>query len=144
MSTRITRKRLCRRAAALLLCPAMLLSAIQGAHADEDNGAWFGVFANGALPPPLNDSTSSWRLWLDAQLRFGDDASRFSQGLVRPGVGYTLSEAWAVGWVRLYSNRAAVRQPANCRTTELGADHLERGSRFDQALFTNAIGAAIL
>jgi hypothetical protein len=98
MSTKFMQKHLRRRAAKLLLYLAMLLGATQGAHADEDNGAWFGVFANGALPPSLNDSTNSWRLWLDAQLRFGDDASRFSQGLVRPGVGYSLSKDWSV-WV---------------------------------------------
>jgi hypothetical protein len=29
-------------------------------------------------------------------MRFGDDASTFAQGIIRPGVGYSLSRAWTV------------------------------------------------
>ena len=87
MSTGKAQNRLRSRAAALVACTATVLSATQGAKAaTEDNGAWFGVFANGKLPPSLNDPTGSWRLWFDAQLRLGDDASTFSQGVVRAGV----------------------------------------------------------
>ena len=61
-----------------------------------DSGTWLGGSATGKLPPSINDVRGSWRLWLDAQLRFGDDSSRFSQGLVRPGIGYAFNSAWSV------------------------------------------------
>jgi hypothetical protein len=85
----------CRRALILLACSIVMSSVAPAAGlADDDFGAWFAVFANGKLPEPLNDGRGSWRLWLDGALRFGDDASRFSQGLVRAGAGYRLSNAW--------------------------------------------------
>ena len=81
----------------VLVCAVALFATPTSADAaDEDFGAWFAVFANGKLPEPLNDSQGSWRLWLDAALRFGDDASRFSQGLIRAGLGYPLGNAWTV------------------------------------------------
>jgi hypothetical protein len=67
-----------------------------GAQESEDFGIWLGGFANGRLPSSLNNAKGSWRLWTDVQLRFGDDASRFSQGLVRPGIGYALGRGWTV------------------------------------------------
>lgn len=122
------------RAAALALYTASLLSAVQGAIADEDNGAWFGVFANGALPPSLNDPTSSWRLWLDAQLRFGDDASRFSQGIVRPGIGYSLSEAWS-----LWAGYAYIRTEPPYATTPTDEQRI-----WEQAIWNGAVDATKL
>ena len=80
------------------LACAMLLVAL-AARADaqtEDFGIWLGGFVNGKLPPLLNDTNGRWRLWLDVQARFGDDASSFSQGILRPGIGYSLSSAWTV------------------------------------------------
>jgi hypothetical protein len=62
----------------------------------EDFGVWLGAFVNGKLPPALNDTSGHWRAWLDVQVRFADDASRFSQGILRPGVGYALSRTWTV------------------------------------------------
>jgi Protein of unknown function (DUF2490) len=79
----------------LLVCSVAMFSKAPTANsADEDFGAWFAVFANGKLPEPLNDGRGSWRWWLDGALRFGDDASRLSQALIRGGVGYPLSDAW--------------------------------------------------
>jgi hypothetical protein len=84
--------RLIRLACALLL----LAPALRARAQNEDFGIWVGGFVNGKLPPALNDTSGSWRLWLDVQLRFGDDASTFAQGIIRPGVGYSLSRAWTV------------------------------------------------
>jgi hypothetical protein len=62
----------------------------------EDVGIWMGAFANGALPPRLNNTQHAWRLWTDVQVRIGDDASRFSQGILRPGIGYVLGGGWTI------------------------------------------------
>lgn len=66
------------------------------AQESEDFGVWLGGFANGRLPASLNNAQGSWRLWTDIQVRFGDDASRFSQGVLRPGIGYALGRGWTV------------------------------------------------
>jgi hypothetical protein len=74
----------CRRALVLLaLAVAMFGAAPAAEAADEDSGVWFAVSANGKLPEPLNDGQGSWRPWLDGALRFGDDASRLSQAVIR-------------------------------------------------------------
>jgi hypothetical protein len=118
-------------AAALVACTAALLSATQGARAaTEDTGAWFGVFANGKLPPSLNDPTGSWRLWLDAQLRLGDDASTFSQGVVRAGVGYALSGAWSV-----WAGYAYIRTEPPYAATPTDEQRI-----WEQAIWNGAIG----
>ena len=43
---------------------------VSAQQSEEDFGIWLGGFANGKLPPSLNDSRGSWRLWTDVQLRF--------------------------------------------------------------------------
>jgi len=80
-----------------------------------DSGLWLGVFVTGKLPAPLNDAKGSWRLWVDGQSRFGDDFGRFSQGLVRPGVGYTLNNAWSVwaGYAYIRTEQPYARTPSN-------------------------------
>ena len=67
-----------------------------GAQQTEDSGIWLGGFVNGTLPPSWNNDQGSWRLWMDVQLRFGDDASSFSQGVLRPGIGFRLGRGWTI------------------------------------------------
>jgi hypothetical protein len=80
-----------------------------------DSGLWLSGSATGKLPPPLNDAKGSWRLWMDGQSRFGDDFGRFSQGLVRPGVGYVLNNAWSVwaGYAYVRTDQPYARTPSN-------------------------------
>lgn len=80
------------------MCLLVLLAVADrvSAQQTEDFGVWLGGFANGKLPPSLNNSNSSWRVWMDVQFRFGDDASTLAQTLVRPGIGYTLGRGWTV------------------------------------------------
>jgi hypothetical protein len=80
-----------RRVARVLVCTFVLLALAcrVTAQQSEDSGIWLGGFANGKRPPSLNSDQGSWRLWMDVQVRFGD-ASRFSQGVLRPGIGYAL------------------------------------------------------
>jgi hypothetical protein len=79
-----------------------------------DSGIWLAGSATGKLPRPLNDAKGSWRVWTDLQLRFGDDSSRFSQGLVRPGVGYALNSAWSLwaGYAYVRTDLPYARTPS--------------------------------
>src|SRR5262245_52028261 len=88
----------CHRLCRCLACLLALLTLVGRVHAQEsqDFGVWIGGFANGKLPSSLNNDQGSWRLWTDVQVRFGDEASRFSQGVLRPGVGYALGRRWTV------------------------------------------------
>ena len=96
-----------RRSATLAIgCAALSLALAGGARAqsNEDFGIWVGGFAQGKFPTALNNANGSWRYWLDVQLRFGDDASRYSQGIFRPGIGYALNRSWIVylgyAWIK--------------------------------------------
>jgi hypothetical protein len=80
-----------------------------------DSGTWLAGSVTGKLPQSINDAKGSWRLWMDGQLRFGDDSSRFSQGLVRPGVGYALNKAWTVwiGYAYIRTDQPYAQAPSN-------------------------------
>jgi hypothetical protein len=80
-----------------------------------DSGTWLAGSVTGKLPPSMNNAKGSWRLWMDGQLRFGDDSSRFSQGLLRPGVGYALNKAWTVwaGYAYIRTDQPYARTPSN-------------------------------
>jgi hypothetical protein len=84
------------RLARLVACALALISLAARADAQklEDVGAWLGATATGKLPPSLNNERGSWRLSTDIQMRFGDNASRFSQGVLRSGVGYAARRGW--------------------------------------------------
>jgi hypothetical protein len=43
-----------------------------------DSGIWLGGSVTRKLPSWMNDAKGSWRVWMDGQLRFGDDSSGFS------------------------------------------------------------------
>lgn len=77
--------------------------AAASAETIDDLGGWAALFAQGALH--TEDCTETpWKWWFDGQLRLFDDADGFGQSLVRPGMGYDLSEsatAWiGYGWIR--------------------------------------------
>ena len=101
---------------------------------NEDFGIWLGTTATGKLPASLNDSSGSWRLWMDVQVRFGDDASQFSQGVLRPGVGYALSPSWTV-WLG-YAYVVTDQPYSTARTTEQRI--------WEQASWGSSIGRAQL
>ena len=58
----------------------------------EDFQTWGNITATGSLSA-INPKLK-W--WLEGQGRFGNDSSRFSQGIIRPGVGYALNEKTTV------------------------------------------------
>lgn len=80
-----------------------------------DSGTWLAGSVTGKLPSSMNDAKGSWRLWTDEQLRFGDGSSRFSQGLVRPGVGYAFNNAWSLwaGYAYIRTDQPYTLTPSN-------------------------------
>jgi len=69
----------------------------------EDEGWWSAMFAQGDIEW-LPDSSNRWRWWFDGHARFHDDANGFNVSIVRPGIGYKLTDnttVWAgYGWIR--------------------------------------------
>ena len=63
----------------------------------EDYNLWFHYSLTGPLGSSQNGATP-WRYTFDSPNRFGDNARRFSQGVWRGGIGYTLTPQWSV-WV---------------------------------------------
>lgn len=95
----MTPERLRSRALRACACVFVLLTlSARGVDAQqtEDFGVWLGGFANGKLPPSWNNATGAWRLWTDIQVRIGDDATRLSQVVLRPGIGYAIGRRWTV------------------------------------------------
>lgn len=86
--------------AALLLLP-FWITADASAQTVHDEGLWSAVFANGTL----HDSPcGEYKWWFDGHARFLDDADGFNQSIVRPGIGYAVTDSAAVwagyGWIR--------------------------------------------
>lgn len=67
----------------------------------HDEGWWTALFSQGQLG---EDPNGKWRWWFDGHARFFDDTEGFGQSIVRPGVGYAISDnatVWAgYGWIR--------------------------------------------
>lgn len=83
---------------ALGLSSMMLLApATASAFADDlsDFQTWGNVTATGSLGA-LHPDLGKIKYWIEGQGRFGDNTSRFSQGLIRPGIGYQLTETTSI------------------------------------------------
>jgi len=93
---RVVRERLTGHVASrvAVLLTLALSPAVRRARAKSDFGVWTGATVTAKLPRSLNDDVGRWRAWMDVQLRLGDDASRLSQTILRPGIGYAISSAW--------------------------------------------------
>lgn len=68
----------------------------------EDEGWWGAVFSQGDIKAD-GEAESRWRWWFDGHARFHDDADGFNVSIVRPGIGYKLTDTatlWAgYGWI---------------------------------------------
>ena len=66
----------------------------------DDTGAWFALFSNGDIE---SDQSNRLRWWFDGHVRTFDDTNGFGQSIMRPGIGYRLSDSatvWAgYGWI---------------------------------------------
>ena len=71
------------------------------AQSVNDSGVWFAGFGRGHI---ASERTDRLMWWFDGHARYFDDTDGFGQSIVRPGIGYTLSDgvtAWAgYGWIR--------------------------------------------
>ena len=69
----------------------------------QDEGVWTALFAQGDLAINSDDD-GPFRWWFDGHARFLEDADGFAQSIVRPGLGYAISDQatlWAgYGWIR--------------------------------------------
>ena len=83
---------------AVLGCALLLFPLSSMARTD------FQSWNNFTLMGPINGNV---RYWFDGQIRIGNDASRLSQSIARPGIGYQLnkeSSLWA-GYAWIYTAR---------------------------------------
>jgi hypothetical protein len=73
----------------------------------EDSQVWAGILSTGTLKP-LGDK---WHFWLEGQGRFGNDVTTLSQGFIRPGVGYALSEHVSIwfGYAHIFTDTPFAR-----------------------------------
>ncbi|WP_245738904.1 DUF2490 domain-containing protein [Nitrosomonas marina] len=77
---------------ATLVLTLVLSNSVIADDVVEDFQTWGNITATGtfsAINPKLK-----W--WMEGQGRFGNDTSRFSQGIIRPGVGYALNDKTSV------------------------------------------------
>lgn len=86
-----------------ILLAALGLTFSNPAAADataEDFQVWGGIFSQGnfGFVNPNNPDLKKFRWWMEGQGRFGNDATQFTQSLIRPGVGYALTDK-VVAWV---------------------------------------------
>jgi|CXWL01.1.fsa_nt_gi hypothetical protein len=61
----------------------------------DDFQVWGNTTAQGSLAL-INPELKKFRFWMEGQGRFGNDASQFSQGIIRPGVGYSVTDKMSV------------------------------------------------
>lgn len=83
--------------ARIAIASAVAVALAAPANATEDFRVWGNVTATvklGSIDPSLD----KWRLWLESQGRFREDASVADQALGRVGVGYVLSDRLSL-WV---------------------------------------------
>lgn len=61
---------------------------------ERDAQSWLNITATGSFNK--NKTSNHWRYWLEGQERFGDDSSRITQTLLRPGIGYAINKNTSV------------------------------------------------
>ncbi|GKS70314.1 protein of unknown function [Nitrosomonas sp. PY1] len=87
----------------LIFVALLSISSVKQAFADataEDFQVWGAVFSQGnfGFINSNNPDLKKFRWWMEGQGRFGNDATQFTQSLIRPGVGYAITDK-LVAWV---------------------------------------------
>lgn len=121
----------------------------------EDTVEDFEVWGNVTATGKFSENNPKLKWWLEGQGRFGNDASQFSQGIIRPGVGYMLNDKTSVwlgyAWIPT-SQPFALRHAFNENRIwqqVLWADNFSFGkltsrTRFEQRFFDgNAAGSDV-
>ena len=78
----------------LIMLGLILAGPVKG-QTTEDFQTWGSVTAIGSLSV-LNPDLQKFKYWLEGHGRFGNDTSRFSQGILRTGLGYAVNENTSV------------------------------------------------
>jgi len=79
-----------------MLVTMSLLSAPAVAEEIEEDFQTWGVFvATGSLGV-IHPEWKNFKYWVEGQGRFGNDTSRFSQGMVRNGLGYAVNDKTSI------------------------------------------------
>lgn len=61
----------------------------------QDFQTWTNITATGSLGA-IGPALAKYRYWLEGQGRFGNDSTTLSQGILRPGLGYSLADDLSV------------------------------------------------
>ncbi|MCC7135460.1 MAG: DUF2490 domain-containing protein [Nitrosomonas sp.] len=73
-----------------------LLSTSAAAENIEEDFQTWGVFVATGSFGAINPDWKNFKYWVEGQGRFGNDTSRFSQGMVRNGLGYAVNDKTSV------------------------------------------------
>ncbi len=75
------------------------------ADANNDFGVWGAVQAQGSIASPESNK-NKWLWWMEGQGHLFNDASRLGQSIIRPGIGYQLSDNVSIwtGYAWVYSS----------------------------------------
>ena len=87
----------------ITLCVALGLissSPVAAEALDQDFQVWGNITAQGNFGAlnPNNPELKRFKWWAEGQGRFGNDASQFTQSLIRPGLGYAITDKIAA-WI---------------------------------------------
>ncbi|WP_392537603.1 DUF2490 domain-containing protein [Legionella sp. 227] len=87
-------------------------STVANCALERDFQTWFNITAIGKSHSD-NKFLSRLRYWLEDQERLGDDSSRFSQILLRPGLGYALTDNLSIwiGYAWIYTGKPNTPNP---------------------------------
>lgn len=80
---------------ALTISGLLLSGPVIAAKDINDFQTWGTATAVGSLEN-VNPALKNFKYWAEFQGRFGDDTSRFSQAIIRPGIGYAINNTTSV------------------------------------------------
>lgn len=78
-----------------IIAVSFFIKSVSAAEASEDFQTWGNITATGNFES-VNPEWKNFKYWLEGQGRFGDDTSRFSQGLARLGLGYAINNKTSI------------------------------------------------
>jgi hypothetical protein len=80
---------------ALTISSLLFSSPVIAAKDINDYQTWGTATAVGSLET-FHPALKNFKYWAEIQARFGDDTSRFSQAIIRPGIGYVFNTTTSV------------------------------------------------
>lgn len=135
----------------LAVIAVSILPTAASAQTVDDTSLWFAAFGNRPIRDRAdNDTPVRW--WFDAHYRLFDDTDGFGQSIVRPGLGYDITDhqtLWAgYAWIRTSPSSGdtfdenRIWQQWTYAPTAGDFRFLHR-SRFEQRYFDNADDVAL-